>query len=56
LQKIVKWYKETKEFVEDNKRKHEEQKQNNDLEEQSKEDSEDDGIFGEGDEWFPEEI
>lgn len=28
----------------------------NRLEKESIEDSEDDGIFGEGDEWFPEEI
>lgn len=56
---IRNWYSENRLFP----NMHVQQRKQNDLEEQSKEDSEDDGLFSEddglfseGDEWFPEEM
>jgi hypothetical protein len=59
LQKFAKWYIDGKKQLEANRKSYEQQKLSTDsqtLEEQSKEDSEDDGIFSEGDMWFPEEM
>ena len=61
LQRFVNWYTTNKKCIEENRKNCEAQIQQpnqtvKDLEEESREDSEDDGIFGEGDEWFPEEF